>query len=158
MSARREAILNKLEEINSQLPNRIKEAEAIQGKLAKELAVMDKTDARENAPYQAKLEEVAQANSLLKRLNIRNDAWNSFNSYATTTSSVQIGSGVELQDETNGYDYYFVIVQKELADAENGALSMTTPVGKAITGRTKGEVVQVDTPSGAITYKIQEVE
>lgn len=153
----KEEILQRLRGINDQLPELIKKAEDNLGTLNKELAEIDKSDARENVPYQSKLEEVAQANTRLRRLSARHKAWVDFSTHLTESENIQLGSGILLTNKTRGAEHFFILVQKELADAQHGALSDTTPVGRAIKGRVKGESVEVETPSGPLTYYIREV-
>ena len=43
------------------------------------------------------------------------------------------------------------------ADALEGKISNTSPLGKALVGRKKGDVVEVEAPAGVIKYKIMEI-
>lgn len=150
-------ILETLQEKNSRLPEEIKEAEEVRSRLNNELKEMDKSDARENVPYQTKLEEVARINATLRKLNERELAWKNFSTFSNESDNILIGSGVRLLDVKRNIEYYFVIVQKELSDAVNGALAITTPVGRSIHRKREGDEVEVSAPSGIITYRIQEV-
>ena len=44
------------------------------------------------------------------------------------------------------------------ADAHRGKISVTSPIARALIGKTKGATVEVDAPSGTKVYKVQQVE
>ncbi|MCS7006353.1 MAG: transcription elongation factor GreA [Thermoleophilia bacterium] len=75
------------------------------------------------------------------------------------TSVVSIGSVVRLRDvDAKQTTEYYIVGSAEANPAEN-KLSNESPVGRAIMGRKKGEVVEVATPRGAtIKYKILEIK
>lgn len=75
------------------------------------------------------------------------------------TSVVSIGSVVRLRDvDAKQTTEYHIVGSAEANPAEN-KLSNESPVGKAIMGRKKGEIVEVSTPRGAtIKYKILEIK
>ena len=71
---------------------------------------------------------------------------------------VSIGSKVKLKDmDANQTVEYFIVGSAEANPAEN-RLSNESPVGKAIIGRKKGEVVEVAAPRGALKYKIMDIK
>ncbi|MGB9061199.1 MAG: GreA/GreB family elongation factor, partial [Pseudolabrys sp.] len=43
-------------------------------------------------------------------------------------------------------------------DAKKGRISVTSPLAKALIGKTKGASVEVNTPGGAKAYEIKKVE
>lgn len=49
------------------------------------------------------------------------------------------------------------IVGEDEADINNNKISVTSPVARALVGKYEGDMVQVTTPDGAITYEIIEV-
>jgi transcription elongation factor GreA len=50
------------------------------------------------------------------------------------------------------------IVGEPEADAKKGRISVTSPLAKALIGKTKGASVEVNTPGGAKAYEIKKVE
>jgi transcription elongation factor GreA len=67
---------------------------------------------------------------------------------------VSVGSKVKLKDmETNKTVEYRIVGSAEANPAES-KLSNESPVGKAILGKKKGEVVEVTAPRGALKFKI----
>src|SRR5437867_5555036 len=71
---------------------------------------------------------------------------------------VSVGSKVKLKDmETNKTVEYRIVGSAEANPAEL-KLSNESPVGKAIMGRKKGEVVEVAAPRGALKFKILDIK
>jgi transcription elongation factor GreA len=71
---------------------------------------------------------------------------------------VSIGSRVKLRDmDANETVEYHVVGSAEANPAER-KLSNESPVGKAIMGRKKGEVVDVVAPRGALKFKILDIK
>lgn len=71
---------------------------------------------------------------------------------------VQIGSVVLVsnQDNPQEKEEFKIVGTKEGAPSEN-KISIESPLGKALFNKTKGEIIEVDTPSGKIKYKILKI-
>ena len=67
---------------------------------------------------------------------------------------VGIGTRVRLKDMDANETIEYTIVGSAEADPSENRLSNESPVGKAILGRKKGEVVEVAAPRGALKFKI----
>jgi transcription elongation factor GreA len=70
---------------------------------------------------------------------------------------VSIGSKVRLRDMDAKETIEYHIVGSAEANPSENKLSNESPVGKAIMGRKKGEVVEVTAPRGALKFKILEI-
>jgi transcription elongation factor GreA len=70
---------------------------------------------------------------------------------------VYILSTVVLQNKKTGEQITYKLVSPEEADFEQGKLSITSPVGKALLGRKEGEELAVNVPAGVLEYKILKV-
>ena len=71
---------------------------------------------------------------------------------------VSIGSKVKLKDMDSGKtDEYHIVGSAEANPAEQ-KLSNESPVGRAIIGKKKGEIVEVTAPRGALKYKIIDIK
>ena len=66
------------------------------------------------------------------------------------------GAYVKLSDE-NGKKVRYRLVGEFESDLENGLLSTTSPIGKALLGKYAGDDVVVNTPGGEIMYNVLEV-
>ena len=70
------------------------------------------------------------------------------------TKTVQIGNTVKLFDEEFEEEVIYTIVGSTEVDLAENKISNESPIGKALLGRKKGEVVDVDAPDGIIKFKI----
>ena len=70
--------------------------------------------------------------------------------------SVQIGSTVLVS--TDEKKEKFKIVGAEEANPLEGKISSDSPLGKTLLNKSKGAIVEVDTPQGKIQYKILKIE
>jgi len=71
---------------------------------------------------------------------------------------VSVGSKVRLRDVAANKTFEYQIVGSAEANPGENKLSNESPVGKAIIGRKKGEVVEVAAPRGALKFKILEIK
>ena len=68
-----------------------------------------------------------------------------------------IGTTVKILDTEMDEEMEFRIVGTKEADINNGKMSDESPIGAAILGHEVGEIVDVDTPSGTLQFKILEI-
>ena len=71
---------------------------------------------------------------------------------------VSVGSKVKLRDIAANKTFEYRIVGSAEANPTEQKLSNESPVGKAIIGRRKGEVVEVAAPRGALKFKILDIK
>jgi len=69
---------------------------------------------------------------------------------------VEFGTKVKLLG--NGREVEFMLVSKHESDPAHQKLSDESPMGMAVIGKRKGDVVQVTTPAGVVEYRIVSVE
>ena len=72
--------------------------------------------------------------------------------------TIKFGATVTLTDEESSEKKVFQIVGEPEADANKGKISVTSPIARALIGKTKGTAVEVEAPGGAKAYKVQKVE
>ena len=75
-----------------------------------------------------------------------------------SSDAVSIGSKVRLRDLDAKQTVEYRIVGSAEADPAENKLSNESPVGKAIIGKKKGEVVEVSAPRGSLKFKIMEIK
>ena len=68
------------------------------------------------------------------------------------SDSVRLGSSVDV--ESDGDTFTYQIVGSTEANPAQGKLSNNSPVGKALIGARAGDQIQVELPSGSVTYKV----
>ena len=69
-------------------------------------------------------------------------------------SLIKFGATVTLADEETDEEQTFRIVGEDEADISNGLLSVTSPLARALIGKTTGDGVEVPTPRGNKSYEI----
>ena len=145
--------LKKLEdELQDLKVNRRKEvAEKI--KEARELG-----DLSENAEYDAAKDEqrdiearIEEIEKILKNVEVVDED-------EVDTSKVSIGCKIILKDLEYDDELEFKIVGSTEANSLKGKISDESPVGKAISGKKVGDVVEVETQEGMIKYQIMKIQ
>jgi transcription elongation factor GreA len=71
---------------------------------------------------------------------------------------VIFGATVALSDSDSGDEVRYRIVGELEADLKLGKISVTSPIARALIGRSEGDTVTVRTPGGAREYEIQGIE
>ncbi|HUJ98960.1 MAG TPA: transcription elongation factor GreA [Stellaceae bacterium] len=70
---------------------------------------------------------------------------------------VKFGATVTLEDEETEEKVVYQIVGEDEADITQRRLSVTSPLARALIGKTVGESVEVSTPRGARAYEVVKV-
>ena len=73
-------------------------------------------------------------------------------------SSVKFGATVTLVDEDTDEKRKYQIVGDVESDAKKGRISLSSPIARALIGKSKGDTVEVAAPGGARSYEILKVE
>jgi transcription elongation factor GreA len=67
---------------------------------------------------------------------------------------VDVGVTVTIRDAEDGSLEKYTIVGSTEVDPINGRISLRSPIGRALMGHQKGDIVQVQTPGGSMAYEI----
>ena len=70
------------------------------------------------------------------------------------TGRVIFGAVVELQDQDSGERVTYQVVGEDEAEIRAGRISVTSPIARALVGKSAGEVVDVAAPGGTRSYEI----
>jgi len=70
------------------------------------------------------------------------------------TGKVVFGASVELEDQADGAHVTYQVVGEDEADIRAGRISVTSPIARALVGKSEGEVVDVAAPGGTRSYEI----
>jgi transcription elongation factor GreA len=70
------------------------------------------------------------------------------------TGKVIFGALVELEDQNSGERVTYQVVGEDEADIRAGRISVTSPIARALVGKSEGEVVDVTAPGGTHSYEI----
>lgn len=72
-------------------------------------------------------------------------------------TQVRFNSRVRIVNLSQGQEQEFILVSALEADAGQGQLSITSPLGRALLGRCPGDCIQVQTPGGLRSYRILDI-
>ena len=116
-------------------------------------------DLKENAEYHAAKEEqskiegrIIEINDLIARANIIDVT------KLEKKDSVIFGSTVSLIDLENKQQKKYKIVGKDEADLTKNYIYFRSPIGKALIGKNKKDLITVNTPSGEKKFEIKEIK
>ena len=70
---------------------------------------------------------------------------------------MQLLSKVKVQNVANKMIMEFTVVGESEADFSKGKLAVTTPIGKALLGHSKDEIVEAQVPQGVLKFKILDI-
>jgi transcription elongation factor GreA len=115
-------------------------------------------DIAENAEYDDAKNEQAHLEARIAMLEERLLTARVVTKKEIKSGEVSIGTKVRLRDMDAKQTVEYHIVGSAEADPAENKLSNESPVGKAIMGRKKGEVVEVSAPRGSLKYKILEIK
>ena len=71
---------------------------------------------------------------------------------------VVFGATVELEDEDSGETVKYQIVGEDEADLKLGLINVSSPIARALIGKSEGDEVTVHAPKGDLTYEVVAVE
>ena len=75
----------------------------------------------------------------------------------TANGRVVFGSTLELEDQDGGNKVIYQLVGDDEANIKQGLLSFSSPIARALIGKSEGDVVAVTTPGGTRSYEIVSV-
>ena len=128
-------------------------------RIAQELqqAAADK-DFRENAPLEAAKERQGQIEARIRDLEAALKAATVLDEMSLDTLEAGIGCNITLRHLDSGEEMRCTLVNPSEADPTLGKLSVASPIGKALFGRRRGEVIEVAAPIGTLHYRIDEIK
>jgi transcription elongation factor GreA len=120
-------------------------------------AAIEQGDLSENADYiQAKEEQGFLEGRILELDNIlRNRVI--IDDIKQNLEEVGVGDHVTIEEDGFPGETYFIVGPKE-ADPANYRISHLSPIGKAMIGKKVGDLIEVQTPSGTLKFKITKIE
>ena len=128
-------------ELRSELPKEIQRA--------RELG-----DLSENAEYQAAKERQSYLHARVGMIRKRMAEISLMNLDRLPTDRAAFGSTVKLKEDGNGTPVTYQLVMPEDADATQGLISPSSPIGKAIVGKQEGDEITVPTPTGVRRFEM----
>lgn len=114
----------------------------------------DKGDLSENAEYAAAKEsqgmlemKISKLEDLIARARIIDES-------KINTTTVQILNRVKIRNKSNNSVMEYQLVPESEANFKNGKIAVSSPIAKGLLGKKVGDVVQINVPSGVISFEI----
>ncbi|MCK9628844.1 MAG: transcription elongation factor GreA [Bacteroidales bacterium] len=117
----------------------------------------DKGDLSENAEYDAAKEAQGLLELRIAKLEDMIANARIIDKSKINTTHVQMLNKVKLKNLNNNSTVEYTLVAESEANLREGKLAAATPIGKALIGKTKGDVVEVKVPSGVLKFEIIEI-
>ncbi len=115
-------------------------------------------DLMENSEYEdAKNEQAFVEGRILQLEKMLRNA-RVIDNHGVPPDRVAVGSTVRLKDLSSGEEIHYMIVGSTEADPDRDKISNESPVGRALLGKRKGDMVEVTAPAGKIRYSILQVK
>jgi len=128
------------------------------GKISAQIAeARDKGDLSENAEYDAAKE--AQGLLELKITKLENSLANArvVDESQLDTSKALILSKVKIKNTTNGAIMEYTLVSEKEADLKAKKISVDSPIGEGLLGKSVGEIAEIKVPTGIMKFEIIEI-
>ena len=117
----------------------------------------DKGDLSENAEYDAAKDaqghleaKISKLENILANARIIDDS-------NIDNSKVYILSTVKIKNQRNGAEVTYTIVAENEANLSEKKISIESPIGKGLVGKSVGDIVEVEVPAGIIPFEILEI-
>ena len=120
-------------------------------------AAREHGDISENAEYHAAKERQSFIEGRMAELEDKVSRAEVIDISKLSGKDIKFGATVRLSDEDTEKRVTYQIVGEVEADIKKGRLAVTSPLARALIGRSKGDSVEVDTPRGAKSYEIIKV-
>ena len=115
-------------------------------------------DLSENAEYHAAKERQGFVNARLGQLQKRLSDFSMIDMTKIPHDRVGLGSRVVVLDTKKDEEITYYLVTSEEADAPNGKISTSSPIGRSLLGKEVGDVVKMQAPGGTKELEILELQ
>ena len=117
----------------------------------------DKGDLSENAEYDAAKEAQGMLEMRISRMEDMVANARVIDESKINTSSVQILNKVKIKNTKTNAQVEYMLVSEAEADIKNGKISVATPIAKGLLGKKVGDVVEINVPSGVMSFEIVKI-
>jgi transcription elongation factor GreA len=142
------------EKLKQDLADAIAQRPVISAQIAE---ARDKGDLSENAEYEAAREAQGLLELKISKLQDLVATARVIDESLIGVDHVQMLNKVTVKNLTTGQTMTFTLVGESEADFAAGKLAATTPIGKALMGHKKGEVVEAKVPAGVLKFEILDI-
>ena len=117
----------------------------------------DKGDLSENAEYDAAKEAQGMLELRISKLEDTIANARIIDESKIYTDKVQILNKVKIKNLKTNLALVYILVAESEANLKEGKLSVATPIAKALIGKKVGDVVEVNVPSGLMSFTILDI-
>ena len=117
----------------------------------------DKGDLSENAEYDAAKEAQGMLEMKISKLEETLAGARLIDESQLDTSKVLVLSKVKIKNMSNNMEIDYMIVADGEADLSSGKISVNSPIGKGLLGKSVGDVAEINVPSGTLKFKILKI-
>ncbi|MFM9847532.1 MAG: transcription elongation factor GreA [Hyphomicrobiaceae bacterium] len=115
-------------------------------------------DLSENAEYHAAKEAQGMNEAKVAELEDKISRAEVIDVSKLSGDTVKFGATVTLEDEDSGEKVKYKIVGDSEANVRDGKVSISSPIARALIGKSKGDSAEVTTPKGSRSYEILKLE
>jgi transcription elongation factor GreA len=116
-------------------------------------------DLSENAEYHAAREQQGFIEGRINEIEAKLSTAEIIDtSKLTNTGKVVFGAVIELEEQDGAHRVTYQVVGEDEADIRSGRISITSPIARAVVGKSEGDVVDVAAPGGIRSYEIVAVK
>jgi len=117
----------------------------------------DKGDLSENAEYDAAKEAQGLLEMKISKMEELFSHARVIDESQLDISKVLVLSSVKIKNQVNGMEMIYTLVAESEADLKTGKISVTSPIGKGLLGKSVGEVAEIAVPKGILKFEILEI-
>ncbi|WP_282085499.1 transcription elongation factor GreA [Aquimarina algiphila] len=117
----------------------------------------DKGDLSENAEYDAAKEAQGLLELRISKLEETLANARLIDESQLDTSKALIHSTVKIKNQTNGVEMTYKLVAQSEADLKTGKISVDSPIGKGLLGKSVGEIAEIQVPNGIMKFDVVEI-
>ena len=117
----------------------------------------DKGDLSENAEFDAAKEAQGMLEMRIAKLEDALAGARVIDESQLDNSKVLVLSKVKIKNQTNGMEMNYTLVADGEADLALGKISVNSPIGKGLLGKSVGEVAEIEVPNGVMKFDIIEI-
>jgi transcription elongation factor GreA len=117
----------------------------------------DKGDLSENAEYDAAKEAQGMLEMRIAKMEEVYSNARLIDESQLDTSKVLVLSHVKIKNLSNGMELTYILVAESEADLKTGKISVTSPIGKGLLGKSVGQIAEITVPNGTLKFEILEI-
>ncbi|MAO71990.1 MAG: transcription elongation factor GreA [Flavobacteriales bacterium] len=118
----------------------------------------DKGDLSENAEYDAAKEAQGHLEDKINKLESLYSNARVVDTSKLDISTVRLLTKVTIKNTANNMQMSYSIVPEAEADLKSKKISVTSPIGKGLLGKSVGEIAEIQIPNGTIKFEIVNIE